>query len=259
MPILIALGEILVGRLIGERSHLCGLKQACQRLRGHGERGISVKSAYSSGLIPNIANDQFIELSEGFTLTVLFHLPSLSMKSLALALMASGAPVKHLSSPCPTTTIRPDVNGWVPPGTCGYISRPYYPSFTAALVFSAAAAAVLAVFASKIVRISRLRRRQPDLSWRNCFVLPGFAAFLSTCLLVAYVLRAFGTRYMQVPEFVAFSDTLVLVCPICQSFDFDFPSAFASLKPLPSHTYRCSDQHVCLLWYLRSIASSSCR
>jgi hypothetical protein len=228
-------------------------------LRGHGERGIFVKSAYSSGLIANIASDQFIWQSECFTLKVLFYLSSLSMSSPTLSLMASTVPVKRLSPPCPTTTVRPDVNGWVPPGTCGYISRPYYPSFTAALVFSAAAAGVLAVYAFKIVRISRLRRRQLDPSWKTCLVLPGFAAFISTCLLVAYVLRAFGTRYMQVPEFVAFSDTLVLVCPICQSFNFDFLSAFASLQLPLFHTRRCSDQHVCLQWYLRSIASPSCR
>jgi hypothetical protein len=165
------------------------------------------------------------------------------MSSVTPSLTVSTAPVRHLSPPCPKTTVRPDSNGWVPPGTCGYISRPYYPSFTAALVFSAAAAAVLAVYVFTIGRIIRLRRRQPDPSWKNCFVLPGFAVFISTCLLVAYVLRAWGTRYMQVPEFVAFSDTLVLVCPICQSFYsyLYFSGAFASLKLLLFRLYRCSD------------------
>jgi hypothetical protein len=81
-------------------------------------------------------------------------------------------------------------------------------------VTTAAAAAVLAGFA---IRIVHHRRRRPDLLWQNDLFLPVFAAFTSTCLLAAYLSRTFGTKYQQVPEFVAFSDTLVLVCPICQS------------------------------------------
>lgn len=36
-------------------------------------------------------------------------------------------PTFHDPTPraCPFTTMQPDANGWVPPGTCGYISRPY--------------------------------------------------------------------------------------------------------------------------------------
>ncbi|KAF2439296.1 hypothetical protein P171DRAFT_421748 [Karstenula rhodostoma CBS 690.94] len=100
------------------------------------------------------------------------------------------------SHDCPTTTVKPDANGWVPPGTCGYISRPYYPSFVAALVFCAAAVLVLLGFSG------------------HSLSLPWIGALVATCLLAAYILRAFGTIYQQVPEFVAFSDTLVLVCPI---------------------------------------------
>jgi hypothetical protein len=140
-------------------------------------------------------------------------------------------------SPCPTTTIRPDANGWVPPGTCGYISRPYYPSFTVALVFSAAAATVLARFALIMVRTVRYRRRFPDQnhpSWRNFLLLLAFAFLISTCLLVAYVLRAVGTRHQQLPEFVAFSDTLILICPICQLSTFSIYIASASSQALLS-------------------------
>ncbi|KAH7070242.1 hypothetical protein FB567DRAFT_216965 [Paraphoma chrysanthemicola] len=118
---------------------------------------------------------------------------------------------------CPESTVRPDVNGWVPPGTCGYISRPYYPSFIAALVFSTAAAVVLAGFLHMIVRVARQRPRlldQSTPSWRHRLLLPVFGTLISTCLLIAYVLRALGTRHQQVHEFVSISDTLVLMCPI---------------------------------------------
>ncbi|KAH7078112.1 hypothetical protein BKA63DRAFT_279754 [Paraphoma chrysanthemicola] len=121
------------------------------------------------------------------------------------------------SQGCPESTVKPDANGWVPPGTCGYISRPYYPSFIAALVFSTAAAAVLAGYMYMILRVARRRPRLLDQStplWKHRLLLPTFGALISTCLLIAYVLRALGTRHQQVLEFVAFSDTLVLMCPI---------------------------------------------
>jgi hypothetical protein len=122
---------------------------------------------------------------------------------------------------CPTTTVAPDANGWVPPGTCGYISRPYYPSFVAALIFCAAAVLVLLGYLLLIFRSAsrrhRRRRQENQLSPRNSLRLPWFGALIATCLLAAYILRAFGTRHQQVPEFVAISDTLVLICPICES------------------------------------------
>jgi hypothetical protein len=155
------------------------------------------------------------------------------MLSITPSLTVSTSLVKSLPSLCPVTTIRPDSNGWVPIGTCGYISRPYYPSFAAALVFSAAAVAVLAGFTFRIVRH---RRRRQDLSWQNDLLLPVFAAFISTCLLVAYVVRAIGTRYQQMPGFVAVSDTLILICPICQSSVLIF---LVLLRYRISHTPIC--------------------
>jgi hypothetical protein len=140
---------------------------------------------------------------------------------------------------CPTTTVTPDAHGWVPPGTCGYLSRPYCkcnirrarethtdsifpsfvdPSFIAALVFSIIAAGILLGYVRIVIRAAR-RRALPEnsaLPWSNGLLLPCFGTLISTCLLAAYVLRVFGTRYQQVPVFVAFSDTLILICPICE-------------------------------------------
>lgn len=143
------------------------------------------------------------------------------------SLAPSSAVLTHSASPisslrhCPATTVTPDANGWVPPGTCGYLSRPYYPSFIAALIFSAAAAAVLAGFVLVAVRTARARRerlREKGVSSWEGYLLPWCGVLLAACLLVAYVLRAVGTRNMQVAAFVAVSDTLVLMCPLCSSF-----------------------------------------
>lgn len=129
------------------------------------------------------------------------------------------------SQHCPATTVTPDANGWVPPGTCGYLSRPYYPSFLAALLFSAAAAAVLAGFVLVGVRAGRSHqerlREKSAPSWKD-YILPWCGVLLAACLLAAYVLRALGTRHMQVAEFVAVSDTLVLMCPLCVSPTYSF-------------------------------------
>ncbi|OAG00048.1 uncharacterized protein CC84DRAFT_1209746 [Paraphaeosphaeria sporulosa] len=122
------------------------------------------------------------------------------------------------SRSCPTTTVKPDANGWVPPGTCGYISRPYYPSFNSALISCAAAVLVLLGFSLLISRSAYRRNRQlrneGGPSWGLRLFLPWIGAFIATFFLAAYVLRAFGTKYQQTPEFVAISDTFVLICPI---------------------------------------------
>lgn len=141
---------------------------------------------------------------------------SMSRSSLVSIHSASDSP-----SPlegCPATTVTPDGNGWVPPGTCGFISRPYYPSFAAAIFFSAAAAVVLIGYALLVARLSRRRLQRitrSALPSKDKLLLPWFGAFLSTCLVAAYILRAFGTRHQQTPEFVAISDTIVLISPIC--------------------------------------------
>lgn len=128
---------------------------------------------------------------------------------------------------CPTTTVTPDSNGWVPLGTCGYLNRPYYPSFTVAIIFAVAATAVLV---GHILWTLRLHRRHQhrffygvgrkealdeDVRGKHShLVLPCLALFTSACLVVAYVARAIGTRNQQEPMFVAVSDTLVLLCPM---------------------------------------------
>lgn len=133
-------------------------------------------------------------------------------------------------APCPPTTITPDPNGWVPPGTCGFLSRPYYPSLSAALLFCVLAVVVQICYVRGVVRGVRRRRearvhgyddeagaRSTHPWWKKAGALfvPCVGAVLATCLLAAYVLRALGTRNMQVPAYVAASDTLVLTSPIC--------------------------------------------
>jgi hypothetical protein len=146
-------------------------------------------------------------------------MPSLDYPPSVLTRSVSDGPL--LSHGCLETTVTPDANGWVPLGACGYLSRPYYPSFVAALAFSAVAAAVLVGYVVMGVRTVRRRSsRLPEentTSWRDKLLLPWVGALISTCLLAAYILRAIGTRYQQVPEFVAFSDTFVMICPLCQS------------------------------------------
>ena len=45
-------------------------------------------------------------------------------------------------------------------------------------------------------------------------LLPCLALFTSACLVIAYSVRAIGTKNQQEPAFVAVSDTLVLLCPM---------------------------------------------
>jgi hypothetical protein len=122
------------------------------------------------------------------------------------------------------------------------------PSFIAALVFSGAAAVALLGYARIAVLAARHRRALPEDSappWRNSLLLPFAGTLVSTCLLTAYVLRAFGTRNQQVLKFVALSDTLVLLCPICQCF-----CVHQSAHP-------STDRPRCAQWFLRLIASFS--
>lgn len=120
---------------------------------------------------------------------------------------------------CPVSTVTPDANGWVPPGTCGYVTRPYYPSFAAASIFTVIAAAVLLGWARMMFRVTARRKELPGSNSLSCissYIIPSIGLSISLCLLAAYLLRAVGTKHQQVPEFVAYSDVLVLMCPIRQ-------------------------------------------
>jgi len=99
-------------------------------------------------------------------------------------------------------TIQPDSNGYVPPGTCDYHGKPYYPSFILAVIFTALATVILT--AHLILSI-----RYPENGLRR------FAVFISTFLVVGFAARTFGTRDQQNVYLSAVSDTVVLVCPIC--------------------------------------------
>ncbi|KAH8597063.1 hypothetical protein B0O99DRAFT_671125 [Bisporella sp. PMI_857] len=110
-------------------------------------------------------------------------------------------PTPVSSIPECTSTIKPDSNGWVPPGTCGYYGKMYYPSFTAAATFSSLAAAILLGHLVQAIR-------HPKSG------LQKFAVFASTCILAGYIARTFGTRHQQNIHIAAFSDTMVLVVPI---------------------------------------------
>lgn len=141
--------------------------------------------------------------------------------------MSSTTPTSAIR--CPDPSVTPDENGWVPLGTCGYLNRPYYPSFTAALVFVVAAAAVLVGFVLLTLRAARRRRhhlsearRRNKVATETCLprlggadmVIAWLGCAIAACLLVAYVGRAMGTKNMQEPIFVAVPDTLVLLAPM---------------------------------------------
>lgn len=121
------------------------------------------------------------------------------MNTIVIA-MSSPTPVS--SVPHCTTTVKPDRNGWVPPGTCGYYGKMYYPSFSVAVGFSALAGAILLSHFTKAVRHPKSVHQR-------------LAVLASTCLFVGYVARTIGTRYQQNIHIAAISDTMILVSPIC--------------------------------------------
>ena len=112
------------------------------------------------------------------------------------------SPTRVSNTPKCTTTIKPDSNGWVPPGTCGYHGKMYYPSFGTAIIFSALAATMLF---GHLVQAARFPRSG----------LHRLAVFSCTCLLTGYVARAIGSHRQQNIYLAAISDTTILVSPIC--------------------------------------------
>lgn len=139
--------------------------------------------------------------SSVLTLNQLTNPQSIIFKTILGAAMSSPMPVSSI--PECIKAIQPDSNGWVPPGTCGYYGKMYYPSFIAAAVFSIIAGAMLLGHLIQAIRYSNSR-------------LQRFAVSVSTCLFTGYVARAVGTRHQQNIYIAAFSDTMVLVSPICK-------------------------------------------
>ena len=112
-------------------------------------------------------------------------------------------PTSPVSSiPQCTTTIKPDSNGWVPPGTCGYHGKMYYPSLVAAVVFSVLVGVVLLGHLVQAARYPKSGLRQ-------------LVASASTLLFAGYIARTIVTRHQQNIYIAAFSDTMVLTCPTC--------------------------------------------
>jgi hypothetical protein len=110
--------------------------------------------------------------------------------------------VPTLTSTIPlcTTTRQPDSNGYVPPGTCGYHGKMYYPSFAIAVLFTVIAAAILT---GHLVQTFRYPKDGPQK----------FLSFISACIFSGYVARTVGTRHQQNIPIAAFSDTMILICP----------------------------------------------
>jgi len=100
------------------------------------------------------------------------------------------------------TTRVPDRNGYVPPGTCGYHGKLYFPSFTLAAIFTAVAATILLGHMIQLLRF-------PEHG------LQRLAVFISTCLVVEFAARTAGTKDQQNIYLAAISDTVVLAVPIC--------------------------------------------
>lgn len=117
-----------------------------------------------------------------------------------------------MSEPTQTSNIpacitrEPDHNGYVPPGTCGYHGKLYYPSFMLALIFTAIASTILLGHLTQLIRHPRDGLQQ-------------YAVFISTCLVLGFVARTIGTKDQQNIYLAAVSDTVVLVSPICKSPD----------------------------------------
>jgi len=108
----------------------------------------------------------------------------------------------HLPSSTCTQTIKPDKNGYVPPGTCGSLYN-YYPSFAAAIIFSVLFGAVM------VVHIGQAAIYKKKFCW--VVIMGAIWEFGS------YVSRAFGTRNQQSTGIATVSQLLVLLAPLCMS------------------------------------------
>ncbi|EXJ85588.1 hypothetical protein A1O1_05953 [Capronia coronata CBS 617.96] len=102
------------------------------------------------------------------------------------------------SSTC-TQTIKPDKNGYVPPGTCGSLYE-YYPSFGAAIVFSVLFGILF------IAHLAQAIAHKKSFCW--VVVMASFWEFAS------YGFRTAGTRNQQSTTLATLSQILVLLAPI---------------------------------------------
>jgi hypothetical protein len=105
-------------------------------------------------------------------------------------------------SPTCTQTIKPDKNGYVPPGTCGSLYN-YYPSFAAAIVFAVMFGALM------VAHIAQAAIYKKKFCW--VIIMGTIWEFGS------YVSRALGTRHQQSTGIATISQLLVLLAPLCKS------------------------------------------
>jgi hypothetical protein len=108
----------------------------------------------------------------------------------------------HLPSSTCTQTIKPDKNGYVPPGTCGALWE-YYPSFGAAILFSVIFGMLL------IAHIAQAIHYKKSFCW--VIIMASLWEFGS------YGTRAAGSRNQQSSLLATISQILVLLAPVCES------------------------------------------
>lgn len=98
-------------------------------------------------------------------------------------------------------TIKPDANGYVPPGTCNALWN-YYPSFAAAIVFSILFGILTALH---IWRAVHHRKK-----W--CWVIIVASAWET----LAFVFRTISTKHQQSTAVLLVFQIFVLTAPLCE-------------------------------------------
>ena len=108
-----------------------------------------------------------------------------------------------IAIPTCSQTIKPDSNGYVPPGSCGAMWN-YYPSFGAAVFFSLLFGAVTLAHVYQAVKFRK----------RWCWVI------IVACLweTMAFVFRTISTRHQQASGVLLVFQVFVLTAPLCESF-----------------------------------------
>ncbi|MCJ1385194.1 hypothetical protein MMC17_008315 [Xylographa soralifera] len=112
----------------------------------------------------------------------------------------------HLPTPTCIQTITPDANGYVPPGTCNALYK-YYPSFAAAVIFSALFGAVT------ILHIGQAAAHKKSFCW--VIIMGGLWET------GGFIVRSLSTRAQQLTGLVLASELLVLLAPLwINAFDY---------------------------------------
>jgi hypothetical protein len=134
-----------------------------------------------------------------------------------------------IAIPTCRSTIIPDPNGYVPPGTCGSLWN-YYPSFGAAATFTGIFMIIMAVHGWQIVVYRKVCEHHLVYSFTintvwaahvNCSRdLQGWCWVIITACAwetIAMLFRTVSTKYQQSSSMVLVFQIFILTAPLCES------------------------------------------